>query len=664
MGDDAVDAAVPPASDAVRDLILIRGRAQSAPPPGDPPPRVTRDRDNQPEADAPQPDPPADSNATRDAPPPADQHDADSGARAPNAPREPFYRLTQGGNAQRFIDMHKHRLRYVADWDAWLAYDKKRWKRSGAAAEAAEAAKAVVRQLFAEAGDARGQAEKLSAQLAEHHPEIVADATSKGRTKADIEARERARSNPQYQEMAKTQDDAGKLMEWAMQSDTAYGNRSMLEMARTDPRIAAKPEDFDVDPLVINVQNGTLDLRTLELRPHRPEDMITRIAAVEYDEEAECVEWDKFLRRIMPEPDMRDWLQRFAGYCLTGLIIEQMLAFLIGEGSNGKSLFCDTMMGMMGDYATVAAPDLLVVKKNEEHPTGFADLAGRRFVVVSEIDHGRKWAEGTIKRLTGDKWFKARGMRENFSTFRNTIKFAPIANSRPELNGTDRGIWRRFRVVKFGVTIPDAEQDTTLVEQFSGELAVGIFAWAVRGCSFWRQEERLPIPRSIAAETAKYQTEQDLIGNWISERCWCTCSEAEQVKSEIVDGVCQTCSSAIPTASEFNNTTMTGQPWEWLRHIQADVRTWCKERDVKPWSWNSVRAELERKTIGERKRFDVNQRTAESRGVSGMWLRELVMLPDCSCDYCEAEAAKEAAKEAAGMHRGYSRSRGSARFQA
>lgn len=580
--------------------------------------------------------------------------DAPAGTERP----ERRYHLTQGGNAERFVDMFAHRLRYVAAWDSWLAFDYKRWKRDGGAAEAAEATKVVVKQLYAEGGEAQAQAAQIAEQLAEQNPEIVNDATSKGRSKAEVEARDRARANPLYQKMVEAEEDAGRLMHWAMASDTAYGNRSMLELARTDPRIAAKPEDFDADPWLINVQNGTLDLRTQQLHtPHRPEDMITRIAAVEYDPEAAREEWEAYLRKIMPEQEMRDWLMRFAGYCLTGLIIEQILAFLIGEGSNGKSLFCDTMMGMMGDYATVAAPDLLVVKKNEEHPTGFADLAGRRFVVVSEIDHGRRWAEGTIKRLTGDKWFKARGMRENFSTFRNTIKFAPIANTRPEIVGTDHGIWRRFRVVKFGVKIPDADQDKTLVEKFAGDLAVGIFAWAVEGCADW-YKNGLGTTKSIAAETAKYQTEQDLIGNWIAERCWCTCSAAERSNSKAIAGVCETCSSAIaPVGLTFHNTT-DGQSWEWLRHVQADVRTWCKERDIKPWSWNSVRAELERKDIGptRRKRFNVDHRTSESRGVAGMWLRELVRLPDCKCDHCVAEAEAEEEAEAERTARYSSRS--------
>lgn len=610
--------------------------------------RVTRDRDDEPEADAPQPDPPADSNAARDAPPPAGQHDADSGARAPNAPREPSYRHTQVDNAERFVAANHHRLRYIEKRKQWKKYDGKRWADVGIGA-AMEAAKAISEELFAEAGDARKQADGLSAQ----HAEVIAKATSKSQSGGAKEQRAEAQASNEFREYVDAESEAKQRMAWAKESSYAAALKAMVELASSDPKIAADDDDFDRDLMLLNVQNGTLDLRTGKLREHRPEDMLTRITSCDYKENAPCPTWDDFLATIMIDKTMREWLQRHAGYCLTGLIKEQMLAFFLGIGGNGKNVYTDTLLRIWGDYGTIAAPDLLVVTKNEAHPTGFADLAGRRFVVVSEIDHGREWAESTIKRLTGDDTFKARLMHKDFVTFRNSMKFCIMANSRPVVRDTTRGIWRRMRVAPFETVIE--KEDTGLLDRLNLE-HVGILAWAVRGCIEW-QKNGLPSPEKIARATAKYKDDQDLIGNWIAERCWCTCNSTEREADPEILGVCKTCGSAIPDTTAHNNRTPKGGPWEWLKHIQADVRTWCKERDVKPWGWNSVRAELERRVIGpeKRKRFNVDYRTAESRGVSGMWLRELVQLPGCNCESCVTEAARQEEQESQARSRWSSR---------
>src|SRR5262249_20144660 len=151
--------------------------------------------------------------------------------------------------------------------------------------------------------------------------------------------------------------------------------------------------------------------------------------------------------------------------------------------------------------------------------TGFADLQGHRLVVVSEIDHGRKWAEATIKRLTGDKTFKARRMKQDFYEFAVTFKFAVMANTKPEVRGTGNGIWRRILLAPSDVTIPKNDRDPGLLRKLLEERD-GILAWAVRGCSAW-QEEGLRVPTRIADAVAAYRREQDVVGEWIAERCVC-----------------------------------------------------------------------------------------------------------------------------------------------
>lgn len=520
------------------------------------------------------------------------------------------YRLTQIGNAERFADANVHRMRYVHNWKSWLAWDGRRWRRDETGAEA-EAAKLVVEQLFAEAGDARALAEKI----AKEHADVIAQAAAGGQSKEDREKRATAKATDEYQRASETESRAHHILEWATASSYASAVKAMIELAKSDPRLVAIPDGFDSDLWSINVLNGTVDLRTGELRTHSQSDMITRIANVEYDPEASCERWETFLDQIMPDVQMRDWLQRFMGYALTGSIDEQSLMFAVGVGQNGKNTFFDTFVTMLGDYATYAAPDLLVLRNSDEHPTGFADLQGRRLVVVSEIDHGRKWAEATIKRLTGDKYVKARFMKKDFFTFLNTLKFCIMANSRPEVRGTDNGIWRRMKVVPFLTSIADAARDDKLMSKLEAERA-GIFAWAVRGCSDWRAGG-LGKCKIIEDATAAYRRDQDMIGEWLAERCWCVCSISDQIPDADVPGICARCGCAIEEGTRLRAVTggSPDLPQAAAADIQADYEVWCKTRNDEPWTWRSVRAELLKRP------WLTYHRTSIFRGIQGIRLR-------------------------------------------
>lgn len=492
-------------------------------------------------------------------------HPADAVTTPPAVPTE-RYRRTEIGNAERMVDANVGRLRYVHAWKTWLCWNGKHWERDGTGAEM-EAAKQIVEALFAEA-----------ARLGEE---------------------------------AKRQQSAAALAEsareWAYASSKQRAVSAMVTLAKSDPRIVATPGDFDADIWTINVQNGTLDLRTGELRRHRQSDMNTRIADVDYDPEAPCEQWERFLSRILPDRDLRDWIQRFMGYCLTGSIAEQCLMFALGDGGNGKNVLLDTMKMILGDYATVAAPDLLVLKHNEEHPTRFMDLQGRRLVAVSEIDHGRQWAEATIKRLTGDQWIKARGTFKDFCEFRNVSRFCILANSRPEVRGTDGGIWRRLKLVPFDVVIPKSDRDPTLIDKLVSTERDGIFAWAVRGCLDWHRSG-LGTAAAIEAATTQYRRDQDAIGEWISERCVCVCDPG--VRDTDDAGCCSTCGASIDLAPVTDR-----DPRETSEAIYADYEGWHKTRGGRPWTWMSVRAEL------LKRKWLTPYRNGAARGIRGIRLR-------------------------------------------
>ncbi|HET9893275.1 MAG TPA: phage/plasmid primase, P4 family [Mycobacterium sp.] len=512
------------------------------------------------------------------------------------------YHLTELGNADRLADSAAAVLRYVHPWKAWLAWDGTRWRRDERGSNQ-EFAKTVVRQLFVQAEAARGRADRLRVE----HADLLASATSSDRSKDAKAARDRARATDAYQSVDRAEAIADAMLDWAKRSSTAKVIGNMATLARSEPRIVAEPAEFDRQHMLLNVQNGTLDLETGKLHSHRQSDRITKICGAPYDPDARAPLWEKFLAEVQPDPDMREWLQMWFGYCLTGSISEQVMMFALGDGSNGKNLMLDTLKAIMGDYATTCAPDLLVLKNNDEHPTGFADLQGHRMVLSSEIDRGRKWAESTIKRLTGDKTIKARRMRENFYEFEATHKFNVLANNRPEVQGTDHGIWRRIRLAPFGVIIakPDRDLPKKIATEFDG-----ILAWAVRGCAAWLRAGRLgEVPRMRAA-VDEYRADQDQLGEWLAERCVCVC---DPTLKDWTEGVCLVCGAGAEPSVVYQ--TKSEEPWS---SLYPDFQAWQVSRGVKTgWTFNTFRSEL-------LKRPGVTRaRNKEWRGAAGLRLRRL-----------------------------------------
>ena len=430
------------------------------------------------------------------------------------------YRCTDLGNARRFADMHGTTMRYVHAWNQWIIWDGKRWRRDHTGADA-QAAKAVTAAIYQDA----------AACMASAAAAINAGG-SVGPSAAEA------------------------LVKWASDSAKRARIDAMIALARSEPEIVASHASFDTQPFLLNVANGTIDLSSGELQPHRQADMLTKICAVAYDPTAQAPEWERFLFRALPDEAVRDWLQRFVGYSLTGDVGEQSLAFCFGDGANGKSVFLDVILRILGDYALRAAPDLVLAKVGEAHPTELADLEGRRFVVCSEIDQGRQWNEGLIKRITGDATITARRMREDFFTFQATHKLFIAANTKPRVRGTDNGIWRRMKLVPWPVKIPKNEQDKNLANWLVAHEGTGILAWLVRGCLGW-QNRGLEEPDAIRQATAQYRSNEDTIGRWIEDRC------------DLVPHEWQAASSLYMDYAKWCEDEGEGKPWKRLHWKRA-----------------------------------------------------------------------------------------------
>src|SRR5262249_26057261 len=234
---------------------------------------------------------------------------------------------------------------------------------------------------------------------------------------------------------------------------------AMIYLARSEPGIPADISEFDTDHMLFNVKNGTLDLRTGELRPHRREDFISRISDIEFDPKAECELWDAFLWRVLGnDQELYEYAQRLVGYLLTGNTSEQVLHFLYGLGANGKSVFFEIVQELLGDYAIVVSPELVLVRRHSGIPNDIARLRGVRAAFMNETSQGSRFDEAKLKDLTGGDKLSGRFLHQEFFDFPPTHKLIIRGNHKPVIAGTDAGGWRRLRLIPFLLTIPPDEQ--------------------------------------------------------------------------------------------------------------------------------------------------------------------------------------------------------------
>jgi putative DNA primase/helicase len=289
---------------------------------------------------------------------------------------------------------------------------------------------------------------------------------------------------------------------------------AVASLARADRRHAATVDQWDAEPWLLNTPAGVVDLRTGARLPHDPGYHITKITAVAPG--GDCPRWQKFLAEITNDDlEMQAFLQRVAGYSLTGSIREHALFFAYGTGGNGKSVFLGTLIGILASYAAVAPMSTFLASAAEQHPTDLAGLRGARLVTAQETEQGRRWAESKVKALTGGDPISARFMRQDFFEYLPTFKLVIAGNHKPGLRGVDEAIRRRFYLIPFVVTI--AEPDKELPDKLRAEWS-GILQWAIEGCLQWQQLGLAP-PAAVCNATDEYLAAEDAIAQWTDECC-------------------------------------------------------------------------------------------------------------------------------------------------
>jgi P4 family phage/plasmid primase-like protien len=414
----------------------------------------------------------------------------------PTAPTAERDAATQGlpqtdlGNAERLVALYGQDLRYCALWRKWLVWDGTRWIIDSTA-EVMRRAKTTVRSIYKEA--------------------------------------ERATSDADSKELAK----------WAMRSESEKTFNAMVRLAQSEAPLQVLPEQLDADPWLLNVANGTIDLRTGELLPHRREDLITKVVPIDYRPDAEAPIFNQFVGQILAHnSNLIAFLQRAIGYSLTGDTREQVMFILHGNGSNGKSTLINILLSLLGDLAMQTPASTLMVKDNGTIPNDLAALKGARFVAASETDDGKRLSEALVKRLTGGDRISVRFMRGEYFEYVPTYKIFLSTNNKPVIRGADNGIWRRIRLIPFNIqfhdNIPanqhlpqDLRKDLDLPQKLSGELP-GILRWAVEGCLVW-QRDGLGLPDEVREATAEYRSEMDVLALFLADKC--VISAAAKVQS-------------------------------------------------------------------------------------------------------------------------------------
>jgi putative DNA primase/helicase len=313
--------------------------------------------------------------------------------------------------------------------------------------------------------------------------------------------------------------DAKKLQLWmdvAKSSSANSKQKNVVDMLKS--QVPTHPDELDTQPMLLNCGNGTINLETGKLQKHRQQDQITKITNTNYDPDAKCSRWMQFLDEIFnSNQNLIKFMQRAVGYALTSEIREHILLVLHGTGRNGKSTLLETLIDILGDYAKPSAPDLLMQKRNDTHPTEIAELKGMRFVACVETEEGHRLKEGLVKRLTGGDTQKGRFIHQDWFEFRQTHKLFLAVNRKPDIRGTDEGIWSRIRLIPFDVKIDDDKQDPKLMQKLIKE-APGILAWAVKGCLDW-QKEGLGNPQEVKQASTNWREDADVVGRFIKDRC-------------------------------------------------------------------------------------------------------------------------------------------------
>ena len=432
---------------------------------------------------------------------------------------------TDLGLARRLVARHGQDLRYCGPWAKWLTWTGQRWAPDDTLQIAAWC-KETIKGIYADAQIAYTAATEAAAQ-----------------------------DDKAAQDAAKAKADA--LYAWAVKSEATARIEAAIHSARSEPGIPVTPDELDVSRSLFNVNNGTIELDTLELREHRREDLITRLAHTDHELTAEFPLWDEFLAAAVPDEGLRRFIQKAAGSCLTGDAPHDVLLFLYGPGGAGKGTLTGALLGVFGDYGTTVELETFTNNSNSHGPRpDLAALRGMRMVVIEEVDDRQTGVVAMLKKVSGGTPIATRSHYQETFTFISQFTTWLLGNKRPRFPDDDTGLWRRLRILPFTHVFanPDITIRTTL--STSAIARSRILNWCLDGHLLLRQEG-LAQPSIVQQATGEYRSDLDPLNDWLADN-----------------------TIALPTA------------WALFKDLYTDYKSWAVE--------NGIRGILGSKTFSQR----------------------------------------------------------------
>lgn len=381
-----------------------------------------------------------------------------------------YYTYDDTGNALRFRDANAGLIHYNHVDGCWIYWDGVRWASD-------------------ENGEIKRRADKMLADMAKDLKEMQDD--------------------PAYNAYKKH----------LSRSRSHRGKEGFIAEARHLEGVPVLPSEMDRAGNAFNVRNCLISLKTGRTAEHDKKYMISKLAPVTYDENAKCPRWDRFIEEVTcGDKSLQLYLQRMIGYCMTAYTKEQCMFFLYGNGSNGKSVFVDTIAYMLGEYAASCQPETVMMRDRNNTARGdLARLKGARMVVTSEPNDGCRLDEGIVKQMTGgtENKLTARFLYGREFEFSPEFKIVMSTNYKPVIKGTDNGIWRRVRLIPFTAEFTKENRDPQLTEKLRRELP-GILNWAIAGAVGWCKEG-LPPCAIIDEAGQEYRSEMDRVQQFLDD---------------------------------------------------------------------------------------------------------------------------------------------------
>ncbi len=394
-----------------------------------------------------------------------------------------LYTFDDTGNAERMSDMFHEMIRYHYTDGKWMLYDKNKW-------------------VYDNSG--------FIFKLVDKSLEAIT-------REKDYYIQQDKENNDENQTLFKA-------WEKHYKKSRSHNSKKALEK-EVQHYVPITPNSLDRHKMLLNSLSGVIDLNDFSIRKAVPKDYFTKSVNANFDKNAKCPLWDKFLKEIFEnDEDMIRYIQIAVGYSLTGSTAEQCAFFLLGDGNNGKSTFIDVIRQMFGDYASNIQAETLMIRNNNGINSDIARLKGARLVTSAEPNEGLRLNEGLLKQLTGGDIVTARKLYGDEFEFKPEFKLWMATNHKPIIRGTDYGIWRRMHIIPFNAKIPKEKVDKQLTDKLLKELD-GIFMWALRGLAMYHKYG-LKMPSAVEQAVEEYKKEMDVVSKFLDE-----CTEKAYAKS-------------------------------------------------------------------------------------------------------------------------------------